>query len=567
MVLNTNDFISCTKPNPSLNRLCAFYPFTLPRMYDNVSRTLANKTRSEKMLNKRVDAISFAYMVFFMLGKLQELGIVPWPDISVLNAFMHNFESIAKTNPFLTCRMFNTSSREFGFVRVAYIHLMNFCMVLAFFVDPKGKHTGKRFDITQLLDLAPYMYTGDPQAAIFALSFKAHEMMNPFIGEVRGRIVRLTPRFTVGSDAGDSLEVRMDADYKNLQKHVYDKLETTDKSYKDKLEKSYAFICEFPFESRSFNVTPHDYSNAMSRCFGSTDSHRKMEAKDIASVLTDLQTMTPACGPDQGLPYLVVKPTENQQGLFALKSWILEELKQEWSFKSMVEKALLANKYTPDGRYLVPEALRLGEWNTQAPMPVKPAVANLFADTNEKAQNRYVPNAMAFLDIPRHAPSCPQLAADAAAAAEPFYASTARWRRTLESIEAEVSKAKDHPTLESIEAEVPQPVCNCFRENGKATICGNEKFECSVETMAQMLNLHIRDKKKDALVGLYDVKPPRSWGAPGSAAVYPDALVQEVMGASTGTTHTFKPSKEVADRVHDDAVLMEAELAVAALEE
>jgi hypothetical protein len=33
-VLNTNNFISTTRPNPSLNRLCSFYPFTLPRLYE-----------------------------------------------------------------------------------------------------------------------------------------------------------------------------------------------------------------------------------------------------------------------------------------------------------------------------------------------------------------------------------------------------------------------------------------------------------------------------------------------------------------------------------------------------
>jgi hypothetical protein len=567
IVLNTNDFISCTKPNPLLNRLCAFYPFTLPRLYDNVSRTLANKSLSEKKLHKSVDAISFAYMIFFMLGKLQELGIVPWPDTSVLNAFMHDFEAVAKTNPFLTCRMFNTSSREFGFVRVAYIHLVNFCLVLAFFVDPKGEFTGKRFDIAHLLALAPYLYVGDPQAAIFALSFKAHELVNPFICEVRGRIVRRaasavnTPRFGVGGDAEDELVVHDDNTHKQLRESVYKKLENIDKSFKEKLEKSYAFICEFPFESRSFNVTFRDYSNAMSRCFGSADTHRKMEAKDIAEVLTDLQTMSPACGPDQGLQYLVVKPTENHQGLFALKSWILEELKQEWSFKAMVKKALLANKYTPDGRFLVPEALCVGAWDTTVPLPEQAAVAALFSEKNAQAKNRYVPNALAFVDVPRHDPTCHLVTAatagataataGATAAAAQFGASTARWRRSLESIEAEVSK----------------PECTCFRSKGEATICGNEKFECSVETMAQMLNLDIRDQKKDVLVVLYDVKPPRSWGAPGSAAVYPDALMKAVMGASAGTTRVFSPSAEVAERVHEDAVAMEDELAGAAREE
>jgi hypothetical protein len=84
--------------------------------------------------------------------------------------------------------------------------------------------------------------------------------------------------------------------------------------------------------------------------------------------------------------------------------------------------------------------------------------------------------------------------------------------------------------------------------------------------MAQMLNLDIREKKKDVLVGLYDVKPPRSWGALGSA-VYPDNLIEEILGASTGSMNVFKPSDEVVARVHDDAVLMDAEIAVAELEE
>lgn len=551
-VLNTNDFISCTKPNPSLNRLCAFYPFTLPRMYDNTSRTLANKSISEKKLHKRIDAISHAYMVFFMLGKLQELGIVPWPDTSVLNAFMHDFETVAKSNPFLTCRMFNTSSREYGFVRVAYIHLMNFCLVMAFFVDPKGKFTGTRFDITQLLELAPCMYVGDPQAAIFALAFKAHELVNPFICEVRGRIVRRaasavdTPRFSIAGANLDELDVCVDPAYTALRKTVYDKLDNVDKSFREKLEERYVFICEFPFENKSFNITFRDYSNAMSRCFGSADTHRKMEAKDISEVLTDLQTMSPACGADQGLQYLVVKPTENHQGLFALKTWILEELKQEWSFKTMVEKALLANKYTPDGRYLVPEALRVGAWETAAPSPQSPAVAALFSETNTQARGKYVPSALAFVDVPKHAPGCPL----GSAAAAPFGASTARWRRTLEGIEAEVAA----------------PSCKCFRSGRKATVCGNEEFACGLETMAQMLNLDIRLKKKDVLVGLYDVKPPRSWGALGTA-VYPDNLMEEIMGASAGTMREFKPSDELVERVHDDAVLMEAELAQADLVE
>lgn len=551
-VLNTNDFISCTKPNPSLNRLCAFYPFTLPRMYENTSRTLANKSLSEKELHKRIDAISFAYMVFFMLGKLQELGILPWPDTSVLNAFMHDFEAVAKSNPFLTCRMFNTSSREYGFVRVAYIHLVNFCLIMAFFVDPKGKFTGKRFDIAHLLELAPYMYVGDPQAAIFALAFKAHELVNPFICEVRGRIVRRaafadgTERFSIVGENRDELHIDPDTAYTALRKTAYDKLDNVDKSFKEKLEERYVFICEFPFENKSFNVTTRDYSSAMSRCFGSADTHRKMEAKDISEVLTDLQNMSPACGPDQGLQYLVVKPTESHQGLFALKSWILEELKQEWSFKAMVEKALLANKYTPDGRYLVPEALRVGAWETAAPPPQNPKVAALFSDSNAQAQNRYVPSALAFVDVPKHAPTCPLGGASAA----PFGACTARWRRSLESIEAEVAA----------------PSCDCFRSKDNATVCGNEKFECGVETMAQMLNLDIRLKKKDVLVGLYDVKPPRSWGALGSA-VYPDALMEEIMGASAGTMREFKPSDEVVERVRDDAILMEAELAQADLVE
>jgi hypothetical protein len=318
-VLNTNDFISCTKPNPSLNRLCAFYPFTHPRMYDNCSRTLANKSQSEKMLHKRVEAVSFAYMVFFLIGKLQEMGVIPWPDTSVLNAFMHDFEAIAKSNPFLTCRMFNTSSREYGFIRVAYIHLMNFCLVLSFFVDPKGKFTGDRFDISQVLELAQYMYVGDPQAAIFALTFKAHELVNPFICEVRGRIVRRAakadgvPRFSITGVNRDGLDIDRDPVYDALQEHAFKKLENVDTTLKEKIEGLYVFICEFPFENKSFNITFRDYSNAMSRLFGSTDAHRKMEAKDIAEVLTDLQTMSPACGPDQGNQYLVVKPTENHQ--------------------------------------------------------------------------------------------------------------------------------------------------------------------------------------------------------------------------------------------------------------
>jgi hypothetical protein len=48
--------------------------------------------------------------------------------------------------------------------------------------------------------------------------------------------------------------------------------------------------------------------------------------------------------------------------------------------------------------------------------------------------------------------------------------------------------------------------------------------------------------------------------------VYPDNLIEEIMGASAGTMRVFSPSDEVAGRVYSDAVMLEADLQLADLQ-
>lgn len=577
LFFNTNEFVSISKPNPSIDRAGIIYPFTQPRRWENVSRTLANRAMTEKTVNKCIEAMVHAYTVFFLMSKLQELNIMPFPDTSVLDAFMSDFVSVLKENPFRNnpTRSYNPSSREYGFIRVSYINIMNFSMTMAFFIDPKGAFTGKRFDIEQILSLSKYMYVGDVQAAIFALSIKAHEMVNPFVCEVRDRIARKAlprsgdrQRFSIclaggehrvqwgddestdnnayASEGGDQQQQQQDDHdmaYKDKRSEILKNLGNVDPVRCNLLASRYVYVFTFTMEtmrSGSFH-SAFDYADALKFHFGTNNSFRKMAEKDVCQILYDLQVMSPASGDDANNKYIeIVKNMDGKYSLFALEALVLESLQQKYTFKAMIRDALLRNKFSVDQRYVIPEPLQLGKPLSGGFKP-PPNLRRLFNGTDQAAVGKYVPHAFDFIDIPRHEQDCPAYTDHAT----DWKGCNSRWRRTLTDVD----------TVYSHEAG-----CTCFRrETGKPTINANKEFHSSIETMAQMVNIDIRRSGADPVTKVYEVSAPRTWGA-GGKELYPDRLLEEAMGASAGTVHIYNPPSPTKQQVEKSAEALEREI-------
>jgi hypothetical protein len=576
---NTNEFVSIAAPNPSIDRSSIIYPFTQPRMWENVSRTLANRATTEKTVSKYIEAMVYAYTVFFFMSKLQELNIMPSPDTSVLDAFMSDFVRVLKDNPFRNnpARSYNPSSREYGLIRVAYINIINFSMAMAFFVDPSSPITDKRFDITQILSLSKYMYVGDVQAAIFALSIKSHEMVNPFVCEVRDRIVRKAlprsgdrQRFSVcivggkdrvqwGDDASmdnnsydpndtdqqqQQQQQQRDHDtvYRDRRYEILNNLSNIDPVHHELLSSRYVYVFTFTMEATrtGSNHSAFDYADALKKHLGTTNSFRKMAEKDIRQILYDMQVMTPAYGDDQNNKYIeIVKNLDGKYCLFSLETWVLESLQQKFTFKSMVRDALMRNKFSVDQRIVIPEPLQLGASLSEG-YTAPPHLLHLFDGTCKDAVGKYVPHAFDFIDIPRHEPVCPAFTNHDT----DWKGCNSRWRRTLTDVDTMYEHEED---------------CICFRTAGKPTMNANKEFKSSIETMAQMVNIDLHRSGADPVTKVYEVAAPRTWGA-GGKKMYPDHLLEEAMGASAGTVHTYEPPPPTVQQVEKSAKELEQEL-------
>ena len=297
---------------------------------------------------------------------------MPWPHVEVFRSFVSNLAEQTVANPYLDCAPLDMSDRKKMAMELIFINLVNRMVITRHFVEDDGDFTGKPFDPVQMVTLDRYMGVGDIQMAIFAAGYAAHELVSPVHLEVRKRLINLAEvKATPDQDDGCSFSVDTsllvpqlvvsageDSHHVTISKEF---LDNTSPAAKADLQTNYVMIDKLVV-GKQHRFCKEDNAKVLAEKLKSAENYHELMPAHTQRKLEELNTQTVRCGPMAGKVILLFLQMKGSSDIcvWALKDWLLEHYLQQWTFKSMVQKALLSNKLTPPGRYLVLEPLHVG---------------------------------------------------------------------------------------------------------------------------------------------------------------------------------------------------------------
>jgi DNA polymerase III delta prime subunit len=489
-ILNTNSPEKCGD-GPLLNRYNQRYFMAGSRARHHALMTGADGPSTDELRAIKHE-MQTERSLLLLLSKLQSVGIVPDPDLTVHFDYYRRFLRELRANPYLDAEPFTSGDRRSGMIQILFNCLVNRIAIRRAFIEPGAEFRGKPFDIQQMLSLSKFMLHGDMQASIIAISAFSHVFRSPtewrvgvLIAEkyfVGGRLITAI----VNGAKHVSFPVHFDDNLVPVPEFVdtFDDFINSDEK-KAVLKDKYALVTK---EKYSFRNSPTDAD--MAKTFAHTlrdgSTEFMMMPEHITKRVMLLTTTMIRAGPDKGLPCLSFFYHEGlkQVAVFVLKSWLLETaFNHEWSVKSMLHRAALSNRFTQPGRYVVP-----------APLLLQDAAAEISARGSEDLRAKfgtiatsYVPHMMSYFDVCLHERDCPAFNAD-----HEQQSALCNWNFNT-----------CWPTAAGTRA-----ACTCFRSNTRieaGTFANDNLYDHDSETVAKALfvskhgDRNVHDTRANAL--------------------------------------------------------------------
>ena len=408
-ILNTNA-AEKAGDGPLLNRYNQRYFMAGLRARDHALMTGADGPSTEELRAIKHE-MQTERSLLLLLSKMQSVGIVPGPDLTVHTDFYRRFLQELRRNPYLDAEPFTSGDRRSGMIEILFNCLVNRIAIRRVFLDNTAEFRNVPFDVKQMLRLSELMLHGDLQASIIAISTFSHVFRSPTEWRVAVLIAnkyfrdRFVEEVNEHGERAMTFNVEVDGNGDDMEDTGSEKSEKFGACGvpSDKLDvfvEKYELVESFKLPFRN-SPTDADMAKAFAnRLRDGSSTAFIMMPEHVAKRTVMLATIMVREGPDKGLPCLAFFYVEGMKEVsaFVLKSWLLEcAFNHEHSVKTMLHRAACSNLFTRPGRYVVP-----------APLLVDDAAPHVAAATLAVTQSkgRYIPHLMSFFDVPLHARTC-----------------------------------------------------------------------------------------------------------------------------------------------------------------